>query len=439
MTALWLLGGAVAGAVVRREVNQILDSAIQEVAQRVVPLAYAELLDREDGSGEPPAVQHLAPVGPHSELITYVVRNADGRILLQSHDADASAFPASLAPGFADGPTSRLYTEVAILGTLFVTATEAPGYRSSSLMQATVSLLAPLVLLLPLTIFGIWALVAVSLRPVMALRREIEERGDTNLSPVGYGALPSEVRPAAEALNRLLLRLKRVLEAERSFAANSAHELRTPIAAALAQTQRLIVELPQGSAAARARGVEAALRQLARLSEKLLQLARAEGGGVLTDAAQDLSQTLSFLLDEITESTDHADALLVKLPDRGVAMSRLDVDAFAILCRNLIENALKHGDKGQAIEVRLATDGTLSVDNHAPAVDQLTLARLKRPFERGAGRGEGTGLGLAIAASIARAAGTKLELLSPSPGRTEGFFARVRLPLLSDPISRPEA
>ena len=62
--------------------------------------------------------------------------------------------------------------------------------------------------------------------------------------PVATEGLPDEIATVAASVNALIGRLRGALEAERSFTANSAHELRTPIAAALAQTQRLIAELP---------------------------------------------------------------------------------------------------------------------------------------------------------------------------------------------------
>ena len=132
----------------------------------------------------------------------------------------------------------------------------------------------PLAVFLPVSLFGIWALVGYALRPVLDLQAEIEARGRGNLSPIAALALPAEIGPVADAVNRLIIRLRRALEAERSFTANSAHELRTPIAAALAQTQRLLTEVPDGPTHEHARTIETALRQLSRLSEKLLQLAK---------------------------------------------------------------------------------------------------------------------------------------------------------------------
>jgi two-component system OmpR family sensor kinase len=106
----------------------------------------------------------------------------------------------------------------------------------------------------------------------------------------------------------------------------------------------------------------------------------------------------------------------------------MDPDAFAILARNLIENALRHGDPHGRVDVVLTQDRLMSVANRGPVVAPDDLSRLTRPFERGATRAKGSGLGLAIADAIARGAGGSLELLSPMTGGTDGFEARVLLP-----------
>ena len=109
-------------------------------------------------------------------------------------------------------------------------------------------------------------------------------------------------------------------------------------------------------------------------------------------------------------------------------MSHMDADAFAILARNLVENALKHGLAEAPVTITLSADGMLSVANSGPVVAAETLARLKRPFERGATGAKGSGLGLAIAEAIASGSGARLELLSPIPGQSDGFEARFHLP-----------
>jgi len=427
VTLLWLAGAVAAGLILSREIDAVFDAALQEVTQRILPLAYSEVLNSDPPSAGEALAQRLPAVLPHQESISYIVRDGEGRVLLQSHDADPAAFPTNLRPGFENASGARFFTEGAVQGTLFVTTAEPTSHRRQAVLEAVAMLLWPLAVLLPLSQVGAWALVRYALRPVIAFQHEIEARGRSDLSPVNEAALPAEFSPVAGSVNRLIVRLRRALEAERGFTASSAHELRTPVAAALAQTQRLIAEVPDGPPRERARTVETALRQLSRLSEKLLQLAKAEGAGLLAETPQDPVLVLGFVLDEFRDDPTCAGRLAVTLPPQGVLLSRMDADALAILARNLIENAVKHGAADQPIALILTAEGLLRVTNGGPTIQPEELSRLRRPFERGTTRGSGSGLGLAIAEAIAAGAGTSLELLSPIPARQSGFEARVQL------------
>ena len=423
MTVLWLAAAAVAGLVLRREIDEVFDSALQEVAQRILPLAYSELLARE--ADDPP--QHMAPIGPHREYVTYVVRDETGRDLLQSSDADPAAIPKNVPDGFSTAVDLRLYTETAVRGTVRVTTAEPLTHRRQTVRSAVVALLWPLAVLVPIAVLAVLLLGRATLRPIVAFRERIEARGRGNLAPLGETGLPGEIAPVATAVDALLERLRGALEAERSFTANAAHELRTPLAAALAQTQRLLAELPEEGARDRARAIATSLRRLSGLAEKLLQLAKAEGGGLLAETPGRLGPVLALVIDEIDRRFDVAERLDVAMPADGGPLFDLDADAFAVLARNLIENALKHGTPEGRVAVRLGADG-FEVENDGPAVAAEQLERLTRRFERGPTTAEGSGLGLAIAAAICRGAGAPLDLLSPVPSRDDGFLARVRLP-----------
>ncbi len=104
----------------------------------------------------------------------------------------------------------------------------------------------------------------------------------------------------------------------------------------------------------------------------------------------------------------------------------MDTDALAIVLRNLIENALRHGAEGGEVVVRIDEDARLSVINQGlvvPAPESL----IKR-FERGATRAEGSGLGLAIVNKILQQIDATLVLNSPASGRQDGFEATIRFP-----------
>jgi two-component system, OmpR family, sensor kinase len=422
---LWLLGTVAAGLILREEINEVFDSALQEVVQRVLPLAYTEILARESGDA---MAQHLPAVGAHREYITYLVRDDKSRVLLQSHDAAPERFPQNPAPGFLTDQNARFYTEHVVKGTIIVTAAERPGHRQNALYDAMTMLLWPLALLLPLSILGTWGMIALAFRPVKRLRDEIGDRGGGNLTPLGITHLPGEIAPIAEAINRLMERLRRTLDAERSFTANSAHELRTPIAAALAQTQRLRAELSEPQHHARAGEIELALHRLARLSEKLLQLAKAEGSALLAEKPVNLVPVLEIVMGDFARSPTFRARMDIHMPEHGTVLSHIDMDAFAILARNLIENALKHGDPAQPVRISLDDHALFSVSNRGAILPPEHLDRLTRRFARGTSEAEGAGLGLAIVAAIAAGSGSTLNLYSPATTLPDGFEVRIQLP-----------
>ncbi|MGJ5130323.1 MULTISPECIES: sensor histidine kinase [unclassified Bradyrhizobium] len=416
---LWIVAAVVTGQRLRHEMNEVFDSALEETAQRILPLAVLDILGREaDGTS-----QRIATLRQHDEYFTYVVRDERGTVLLRSHGADDAIFPPFSRMGFVDTPTHRIYFDTAVRGTMTIAVAELLTHRREVANQALLGLAWPLGLLIPLSLLAAWGVVRVSMTPVRRLRSDIEARGTGDLSSVPAAGLPSEIGPIADAVNGLLEKLRRALEAERSFTANSAHELRTPVAAALAQTQRLIAETRDTAARTRAQQIEVALRRLSQLSEKLMQLAKAEGGRLQGKETTDIASVLKLVVGEMMRDPAAASRLAVNIPATPVLFD-IDTDAFAILARNLIENGLKHGAPHAPVVVALSNTGVLTVTNEGTAVPPELLERLSRPFERGSTDADGSGLGLAIAKAIASGVGAELVLTSPLPGAEGGFQAR---------------
>lgn len=422
LTVLWLLAATVTAVIVRGELDKVFDSALRETAERILPLAVTDIVGREDQGVR----QRLAPIREHDEFFTYLVRDAEGRILLQSHAADPAVFPPYDGPGFGQTATHRLYSDAALQGTIRITVAEPLAHRASVAREIQMGLGLPLLIVLPVALAAIILAVRFSLDPLRRFRARLEARGASDLSEVPAEGLPTEIGPLAEALNSLLTRLREAFEAERSFAANAAHELRTPLAGAIAQAQRLRAETEEPATEARAAEIEATLKRLTRLSERLLQLARAEGGRLRLETSTDMRTVARVIVEDIGR-TDGPGRIVFSLAERPV-MSDLDPDAFAILCRNLIENALRHGDPAAPVEVTLSPDGTLTVANDGPSLPPEVLARLTDRFERVGTSGGGSGLGLAIVDAIAKGSQGELQLRSPIPGRTGGFVAEFHLP-----------
>ncbi|MBN9309618.1 ATP-binding protein [Devosia sp.] len=423
---LWLLGALFAILVVRNELQQTLDSGLRETAERILPLAVDSLGDDHDGDLDQPLEYHLElPEERHAEFVVYQVRELSGRVVMRSHDAPREGFSAALAQGFSNDAPWRIYTTQEPKTGLFIQVAEAAARREAALWGSILAMLLPLALLVPLGALGIHFAVRSGLAPLREVGKEVARRDVGNLAPLDISRTPTELRPMTAAIDDLLQRLRAAFEAERTLAANSAHELRTPIAGSLAQTQRLVDELSGHPAQPRARRVEETLHRLSALAAKLLALSRAESGTARVATAIDLLPALRLIVDETGGPRAHHDQVILDLSHGYPVSAPIDVDAFGIVMRNLIENALLHGKAGTPVVVAVPRPGVVEVSNGGPVVSADKLAELTRRFARGDTEAAGSGLGLTIVETIMHQVGGRLELLSPGTDREDGFTARL--------------
>ena len=231
-----------------------------------------------------------------------------------------------------------------------------------------------------------------------------------------HDAPPQALDPGAPdglmSVNALLARVEGLVAGERAFAANTAHELRTPLAAARTQAQRLALASSDPAAQVPAQALLRQLDRLTRLATRLLQLARIESGVALQHAPVDLVQLATLVADDFSEAL-RSGRLRLQVQGRPLPVHG-DVDALGIALRNLIDNALKHGGDDAVVTVHIAGQ-SLRVENDGPGVPTAQLPGLLHKFERGNGAVavDGSGLGLSLVATIARQSGARLVLQSP--------------------------
>lgn len=425
---LWLVAVGVAGGVVRYEMNEVFDSVLAESAQHMM----ADILDaqgerlRAMAPGDPPVVPAAVP---HAEYITWQLLAADGRLVMRSHGApETAAHPLAPDGGFTEIDGGRAYVEPSPDGAWRFLIMEPPDHRGHAIRGALLRLLLPGLGLVAGALLLVPLAVRHSLAPVRRLQAEIGRRGGANLAEIPSLGLPAELHPIRADVNLLLARLRQAMAAERQFTANAAHELRTPVAAAMAQAQLLSRRLPEGHEGRRqAEAIAEELRRLGRRVEKLLQLGRAEAGVAQRLAPVDLLVPLELLVEEHAAAPGGA---RLRFEDGGLEALpvRADLDMLAIALRNLLENALLHGDPSAPVTVRVTPDGAVSVVSGGPALPPDRLAALGGRFVRH-GEARGSGLGLAIVRAVAAQGGGALELHSPARGRQDGFEAVLQLPL----------
>jgi len=418
LTIVWLAGAVVNVLIVRAQIEQTLDGGLRETAERILPLV-ADTLDDLD-SMEFDNYRRGVMDSEGGEYVVYQVRRADGTLLMRSHDAPQTAFDAPIEQGFASLPPWRIYTVGG--DDLFVQVAEDETRRGQALWQSAGAIVLPLALLFPLSALIIYSFVRRGLAPLRELGMEVSARDAANLTPLLARSAPAELVPMRAAIDALLARLRSAFAAEKALAANSAHELRTPIAGSLAQTQRLVEELEGHPAQPRAKWVQETLQRLALLAAKLLELSRADSGAVRLAEPIDLLPAAKILMQQARR--DLGSRLTAQVTSHARLSGRLDIDAFGIVVRNLIENADKHGVSGGPIAIMVGNN-LLEVTSAGPVLPPEQLALLGHRFERGSTTAPGSGLGLAIVDSIMRQVGGRLELLSPGVDRDDGFTARI--------------
>jgi two-component system, OmpR family, sensor kinase len=424
MAGLWLLGSVAAGLLTVFEINERLDNAIEEVAQRLLPATY-------DAVQQPQAMQQMArqlvaTLDP--KALAYQIIGPSGEVAMRSENAPEKPFSVPRQAGFHDTPQYRVYAQPAAADGYFIEVAEPAMHRSEALGRAVALTVGPPLLFLPLSWFLIRWAVFRSMRSLDHLRGEIGRRDGSNLAQISDMGLPTELAPIQTAVNRLLERLERALATERQFAANSAHELRTPIAAVLAQMQLLSAQLAGTQHAERATRIVNQIKGLSSLAEKLLQLSRTGAGVGMQRERIDILTVLQVLVDEFRRREDVGDRLVVtaECPDEFIVQGELDV--LGITLRNLIENAVRYGAPDELIEIVVERGRQIRLLNGGAVIPSETLETLKKPFVRGCSIGGGGGLGLAIVDSVMKQIGGSLTLISPVKGRGGGFEARLVFP-----------
>jgi len=420
---VWMLCVLAVVWYVDREINHNFDNELVEVSHRMFDMALQEL-GKLQHSGTAPDTPMIAPKQLFSEdAVMYQVVDIHEHVLLRSAEAPTDAFDVPLAAGFANNQTWRIYTvRHPTLGLYFQVA-DPLDERRSALNRTLFGLIIPLGAVLPLLALVLRKVARNELRVLQQLAGEIEKRSGSDLRPITLPGLPRELRAVGDHVNSLLERLSHSLDVERALAANAAHELRTPLAAARLRLQTALEHDLQRN------DVQAALDALQMLShrtEKLLQLSRAESAASLARARVDLVQLAGAVAQDFWNDPQISERLALKVPDDAAPVASGDVDALAIALRNLVENALRYGGSGRVV-IEVMAPCTLAVRDFGAGVSAGQLATLQQRHVRHSSDRAGYGLGLSIVSTIVEKHNAKLELASPPPGAASGFEARIVL------------
>lgn len=424
----WIAAAAGSAWYVRTEVGRTLDSALFESAQRLLEIASHELSEHNVPLDELTLSRVSSPLPTpiiEDDNLTYQVVSSRGHVLIRSADAQAQAMPVPSADGFFDTADLRVYTLKHPTLPVRIHMGAPLAYRRN--VQLTAMLWGMLPLLgLPLVAWIVRRVCRRELAPVRDLAQQIRERTEHDLRPVALSPLPRELASVAESTNYLIQRLSGALDTERALAANAAHELRTPLATVRLRLQNALSLSLAEPAREEVSSALAALDQLRRRTEKLLQLSRAEAGAALAREPVNLGMLAAEVAQEFWADPAQLKRLQLRVPDDEDILAQGDFDALAIALRNLVENALRHGH-GCQITIQVERPATVRVTDDGPGVGPDQLDLLRRRHVRHSQNVAGYGLGMSIVTTLMERHQGQLVLASPPPGKLHGFEASLIL------------
>lgn len=385
------------------EASELFDYELRAVAISVPPMLA--------GSGALTPGQGPAQLGEISDdRIAIDVWDAQGRLVYRSQEAPHIE---RLAEGLRTIERDEKHWRVYGLRRpdRYVQVAQPVSVREALAVRLALRAIWPLGLLLPLTLALVLFVVGRGLGPIRALSQALSMRSLDALEPVQpAGPVPVEILPLVDALNDLLSRLKTASNAQRTFIADAAHELRSPLAALKLQLQAAQRDgslTGEGTTLAR---IEERLNRIIRLVQQLLALAREDaeparvfGPVALRRLAEQVVSDFSLLAE--TKSID----LGLELDSPAGEDDAFEVigesSSLSVLLNNLLDNAIRHTPAGGRVDLvlRRGADGiAFEVRDTGAGIAEDELERVCDRFYRGTDtQGAGSGLGLAIAARVA--------------------------------------
>jgi two-component system OmpR family sensor kinase len=291
--------------------------------------------------------------------------------------------------------------------------------------------LLPIAALIPCLLLVTALVIARSLRPMVRLAGDLNSRRADDMTSLPLLGTPSELHPFIASINGLLERIKSMMDQQRRFIADAAHELRTPITALGLQTENLDpVDLPE-AARERLAALKEGMARTKHLLEQLLALARHEAAPSSEAAVVPLDRTVMDLVAELLpeaarKGVDLGFELIEPIATKGESVM------ITTMVRNLIDNAVRFTPAGGRVDIGVYRDGSeavLQIEDTGPGIPPDDIDRIFEPFFRGSRPTEdGTGLGLSIVKRIVDRLGGSVVLENISGPALTGVRAIVRLP-----------
>lgn len=437
---LWPISIAATNHVANFIANQPYDQALADNVAAIVRLVEV------DGDrvrvNLPPSARALLHTD-ETDLIYYQVTGVNGAVVHGDREIPWATLPDVIESGkvlFRDdrigGENMRIaYSYIPVRSgyvPVLVQVAETLHKREALASRIISGVLLPQFAIIPLAVILVYLGLTKGIAPLHRLQERIHRRRPTDLSPIPVHRVPDEVRPLVVAFNEMMERLEENLQAQQTFIAQAAHQMRTPLTGLKMQTEIALSESDPAQMRRALQLIAESTDRAAHLINQLLMLARAEASHEKVHRIETLD--LKALVREVAEewvarALDKRIDLGFEACDEPVRIEGIPLLVHELVS-NLVDNAIKYTPSGGHVTIRVRAGDAAEVDveDDGIGVPPEERSRIFERFYRVLGTdADGSGLGLPIAQEIAELHRGRIELLGGADGR--GSLFRVRFPL----------
>lgn len=425
-TILWLVAAALAWSATSHEVDELLDAHLAQSAALLISQQATHGTTNNETSDELPMLHKYASKVAfqvyqnnalvwHSSHLEYVKfdKNKDGFFEIDAQD----------------GHSWRVFSAKDKVHNIQVFVAEQNDERYGIVDDVLQSLSLPLLSVIAGLSVMVWITTHAALSPLRRLRRLLQQRSPSDTDALILSDSPIEIAPIVKALNALFIKINDLLDQQKRFNADAAHELRTPIAAIRMQAQVAIQAQQQQNSEQELHALNATLLgcdRATRLVDQLLTLSRLDAQlNLLT--IKKLENNTRLEIDSSTDLVQVCQNIALDLSPNAlkknqdlelIAPEQLFVNGsgtlWEILVRNILDNAIRYSPRDAKIRVeieQITNQYRLCIDDSGDGLTEQEIQKLGERFYRRLGTNEsGSGLGWSIVRRVASVLNVQLTI-----------------------------
>ena len=418
LTALlvWFGSTLVAWWQVRHDVNKVFDAQQVLFAERLANSDLSAIL-LESSTKLDKNSQSALKKSYDDDALAFAIFSETGKLLF-SDGRNGKDFIFNNKTGFHNSHTYddddnwRIFWRTAANGKLIIAVGQELDYREDLIEEMIFGQMWIWFASLPILIIVLGWLIHKELRSIKRLSQEVQTRKSGDVSLLNTEGLPVEILPLVKNLNQFFDRTSAMLQRERRFTSDAAHELRSPLAALRIQTEVAQLAGDDGELREQAllhltQGIDRA----SQLIEQLLTLSKLDNLQELEELQPiDWEGIIQSLIAERYFVAEKRKITLAFEKESEPKQKQGQPILVSLMLRNLLDNAIKYCSEDTTVSVRIAFSQIIVEDNGG-GVDSEDLKKLGQRFYRPAGQNEkGSGLGLSIVMRIAELHGFKVRL-----------------------------